>query len=287
MTVTYPFNQLAHLKPGDHLCSLYEQEEEQAALFTSFLRQGLNQGEKGVYIVDAHTAEEVTNHLRVNGLKAEPYLEKGQLRILPAEATYVKEGVFDPDEMINTLRSETINALEEGYTALRVTGEMTWALRGLQGSERLIEYEAKLNEFFPGSKCLALCQYDRRRFKPELLLDVMVTHPIVAFGAEVYTNPYYIQPENMLGTGFHAATLQHWLKTLASQPYQLGDIIVNKREDSISQAGKHAELVRGILKRHGILIRKITVVDEPEKPLAAVFEIICREVLEKNRKKAD
>jgi hypothetical protein len=51
--------------------------------------------------------------------------------------------------MIALLESETEQALADGYAALRVTGEMGWALRGLPGSERLIEYEAKLNRFFP------------------------------------------------------------------------------------------------------------------------------------------
>jgi len=29
-------------------------------------------------------------------------------------------------------------------------------------SERIVEYEAKLNTFLPGSQCLAVCQYDQR-----------------------------------------------------------------------------------------------------------------------------
>jgi hypothetical protein len=58
--------------------------------------------------------------------------------------------------------------LVEGYPALRVTGEMTWALRGMPGFERLVEYEAKPNESIPGNKCLAICQYDRRCLAPEM-----------------------------------------------------------------------------------------------------------------------
>jgi len=65
----------------------------------------------------------------------------------------MQQGLFDPDGMIVLLRVETERALAEGYPALRVTGEMSWAPRGLPCSERLIEYEAKLNEFFPGGNC--------------------------------------------------------------------------------------------------------------------------------------
>ncbi|GAG34605.1 unnamed protein product, partial [marine sediment metagenome] len=135
-------------------------------MLTPFVRHGLERAEKVLYIVDARGAETVLDYLRDDGLDPEPYLASGQLTILTADDTYLKQGVFDPDGMIALLQTETERALAEGYAALRVTGEMSWALRGLPGSERLIEYEAKLNEFFPGSKCLAICQYDRRAFDP-------------------------------------------------------------------------------------------------------------------------
>ena len=47
------------LVPGDHLCHIYETEEEHRTWLMPFIRQGLKRGEKVVYIVDAHTPEEV------------------------------------------------------------------------------------------------------------------------------------------------------------------------------------------------------------------------------------
>jgi PAS domain S-box-containing protein len=208
---------LAGLKPGDHLCCLYETEQEHQAVLTPFLRQGLERGEKVLYIVDAHAAEAVLGYLRADGLDVEPYLACGQLAILTSDETYTREGVFDPGEMIALLKAETEATLAEGYPALRVTGEMTWVLRGLPGSERLIEYEARLNEFFPGSHCLAICQYDRRRFKPALLLDVLHTHPIAVVGTGVYDNFYYIPPTELLGGDLPATELRHWMQNLAKR----------------------------------------------------------------------
>ena len=203
------------LAPGDHLCCIYETEEEHRAVLTPFLRQGLERGEKVVYIVDARTAETVLGYLRDDGLAPEPYLERGQLTILTRDDAYMREGVFDPDGMIALLRTETEQALAEGYSALRITGEMTWALRGLPGSERLIEYEARLNEFFPGSRCLAICQYDRRRFDSEVLLDVLRTHPIAVIGTEVYDNFYYMSPAELLGSDVATAELRRWVQNLS------------------------------------------------------------------------
>ena len=216
MTADFPHT-IADLGSGDHLCCIYETEEEHQAVLTPFLRQGLERGEKVVYIVDARTAETILGYLQDTGLDVEPYLVRGQLAILTRDDTHVREGVFDPDEMIALLRAEMEGALAEGYPALRVTGEMTWVLQGLPGSERLIEYEARLNEFFPGSQCAGLCQYDRRCFDPAVLLDVLRAHPIVILGTVVYDNSYYIPPAELLGGDLSPVMLRHWLENLAER----------------------------------------------------------------------
>lgn len=182
------------ISKGDHLCCIYKTEEEQREVLTPFLRQGLEQGEKVLYIVDSHTPDTVLSYLRNDELDVEAYLPSGQLVILSSDDFYMHRGLFDPDRLIALLEQETDRALAEGYPALRITGQMTWSLRGLPGCERLIEYEARLNEFFPGSQCSAICQYDRRRFSPEVLLKVLGTHPISIIGMDIYDNIYYIPP---------------------------------------------------------------------------------------------
>lgn len=217
-TLTHSLHTIVDLKPGDHLCCIYETEEEHRVVLTPFLRQGLERGEKVLYIVvDAHTTEAILGYLQDGGLDVEPYLAGGQLAILTHDDTYMREGVFDPERMVALLRAETKRTLDEGYPALRVTGEMTWALRGLPDSERLIEYETRLNEFFPGSKCVGLCQYDRWRFDPAVLLGVLHTHPTAVIGAEVYDNFYYIPPAELLGRDIPTAKLRHFLEKLAER----------------------------------------------------------------------
>jgi PAS domain S-box-containing protein len=205
------------LVPGDHLCCIYETGEELQTWLTPFIRQGLEHDEKVIYILDARAAEEVLNYLLDDGVKTESYLERGQLIILTVDETYMREGIFDPDNMIAFLRDQTKQALNEGYAALRVTGEMTWGLKRVAGSERLIEYEAKLNEFFPSSKCLAFCQYDKRRFAPEILLDVLTTHSIAVIGREMFDNFYYMPPEDLLGPDPAEKRLKNWLDSLVER----------------------------------------------------------------------
>jgi PAS domain S-box-containing protein len=208
---------LTALQPGDHLCCLYATEAEHRAVVTTYLRAGLERGEKILYIVDSHTAATVLDYLRADGVAVADHQARGQLTILGSEAAYLRTGVFDPAGMIALLRAETERAVADGFPALCVTGEMTWALRGLPGSDRLIEYEAHLNDFLPDSRCVALCQYDLRRFEPTVLLDVIRTHPRVVVGEVVCDNPYYVPPATLLGADRAAADLHLWLQNLTAR----------------------------------------------------------------------
>lgn len=229
MKSTFLLRTLTKVGPGDHLCCLYETDEEHRALLTAYLRQGLERGEKTIYILDESTAGIVQGYLQDDGMDVETCLENGELSIIGVEEAYMKEGVFDPDRMIGLLRKETELALADGYSALRVTGEMTWALRKLSGSERLIEYEAKLNEFFPASQCVAICQYDRRRFKPAILLDVLSTHPIAIVGNEVFDNFCYLPPKDFLGPDREKAELERLLNNLID-PKLSGKAVLESEE---------------------------------------------------------
>jgi hypothetical protein len=189
---------ISRLHPHDHLCLIYETQEEQFAAVVPFVKAGLERREKCLYIVDDNTASAVLEAIRAGGVKVDSALQSGALVIFTKQDTYLKDGRFDPDRMICMLKAATDQARQEGYSALRVTGEMTWVLGGGPGVERLMEYEAKLNYFFPANSALAICQYNRMRFRPEVIIDVLSTHPLAIFGGLVCRNFYYMPPDEFL-----------------------------------------------------------------------------------------
>lgn len=182
----------------DHLCLIYETTEEQFAAIVPFVRLGLERGEKCVYVADDNTSGEVLEQMKRGGVDVASALESGALSVITKKEAYLKQGYFDPDWMIQFLKEVTDGAKAEGYTGLRVTGEMTWMLGGDPGSERLIEYESKLNYFFPENDVLAICQYNIGRFSPQIIMDVIRTHPMVLYRGQVCRNLYYVSPDEML-----------------------------------------------------------------------------------------
>jgi two-component system cell cycle sensor histidine kinase/response regulator CckA len=202
------------LESGDHLCSICKTEEENRALLTPFLKGGLEQGEKVLFFLHSYSTDEIVSYLGSKGITVDSYLNKGQFRVLSAEEVYLKGGTFEPDAVISLLRTETDRALQEGYSALRVTGDMGWASDNSIDPVRLIEYETKINQFFTGSKCMALCQYNRKRYEPSLLFSVLTTHPIAVVGAEIFDNVLYQPVTDFADSGIRTSTLDIWLDNI-------------------------------------------------------------------------
>jgi PAS domain S-box-containing protein len=246
---------IQRLRLGDHLCCIYENDEEHRAILTPFIRSGLEREHKLLYVVDARTAETVFGYLEQDGLDPEAYRRSGRLVVADSRETYTRGGAFDPDSMLELLQAETDKAMAEGYEALRVTGEMSWALRGLPGSERLMEYEGKLNQFFPDKPCIGMCQYDMRRFEPEVLLDVLATHPIAIVRTQAFDNMYYMPPDEFLGPDRTGAELRRRIQNLEER--QRNEEELRLRE---AEARREAEFSNAILDTAAALI----VVLDPE-----------------------
>jgi hypothetical protein len=201
-------------KPRGHLCQIYATPEEWRAAVTTFLITGLKQGEKCHYVVDTHTADQVRALLHEEGVDVTTAEASGQLAIFHESETYTRGGLFDPDQMIASLIAAAEAAVSEGYSAVRGAGEMSWVLRGHPGSNRFVEYEAKLNrDVFPRYPVTGLCQYEWQRFGLPLLLDVICTHPTIMLGTTAYDNPYYIPAADFLSRKHPLADLQHWMET--------------------------------------------------------------------------
>lgn len=205
---------LHDLERGDHVCMVYDNQAEQMAAAIPFILHGLTARECCIYIADDRSVEGVLAALAGRGINVARERDRGALQILTERESYLKYGQFDPSEMVDTLSRATEDAVRRGFEGFRVTGEMTWALGDETGCDRLIEYEALLNRFFPGSKATAICQYNRQRFSPTIIRDVLRTHPHVVLGNNLCTNLYYEPPEFLLQGGNEAERVEWMVRQL-------------------------------------------------------------------------
>lgn len=208
---------LATVQDHRHIALIYETEEdwEQAAI--PFLAEGLSDGEKCMYITDSRSSGEVCSLMRQKGFDLPALMSTEQLVMVNQSDVYTQAGCFDPDRMLGILDTATKKAIEQGFRGLRATGEMSWALRGCKGSERLMEYESGINAVLsPKFPFKTICQYDMRKFGGGALKSVILTHPFIIWKGRLLANSYYIPPETYLTENRENLELRNWMEHLHS-----------------------------------------------------------------------
>ncbi len=212
--------EFAKLRQGDHLCPIHDSLAEQTASAVVFIVTGLRSGERCLYVANDSPFEELVRRFDALGVNVAEETEKGSLSILTQHDVYLREGKFDVCGMLDFLAECESAAVADGYAGLRFQGEMTWALDANLEGDRLIEYEALLNEFLAKHRAVIACHYLRARFDPTLIHDVLVTHPLVAIGDLVCPNPYFqppeliLRPEPMAVSEFKRKRLDWWIERL-------------------------------------------------------------------------
>jgi hypothetical protein len=164
------------LMPRDHACLMFSNPRRWHDFVVSFLLKGLARWERCLYITALRGPDPMRRILAEADPALKAALQSGQLLVVHFSQAYTPEGVFEPEVTMQNLAKTVHKALKLGYQGLRVTGEMHWASYRPPGYTRLAQYEAMLNPFFQEQPCLAVCQYDRALFAPQLLDEIAALH---------------------------------------------------------------------------------------------------------------
>jgi hypothetical protein len=143
------------------------------------VRNGLTRGNKVLYLCDDEPPH-FARKLESWDPRIEPAMESGQLELRCAQDAYLPDGSFRTDRMLETLKQEQELACARGY-ALSVTGEMTWALAGAAGSDRLLDYELSVTAI-TADDTVMFCQYDQSRFDEA---DTSTTEIVAAHAVDI------------------------------------------------------------------------------------------------------
>jgi signal transduction histidine kinase len=205
---------LEQLAPHDHQSLIYESPEDHFAVAIPFIRIGLDRGQKCIYIVDDGTEAVVRDAMYAQGIDVERAIATDSLVLETKDGAFLKHGSFDPEWMPTFWKDATAEAIHQGFSALRATGETEWVLCGAPGLDRWMEYESRLTQVLADLNCFALCQYNRQLLPPELVVDVIHTHPTVIYRGVVCRNMYHVPPDEFLGTNQRAREAERLLTTI-------------------------------------------------------------------------
>lgn len=179
---------------GTHICYLYNDDEERRRILPLFARHALLEHECFHYVADVQSSAELPRVMCELDLASAERDLTHRIAMATAPEGYYPEGRFDPDEMLARLRASYEQALAEGYAGARFAGEMTWALRGIPGADRVIECESRINDLVREAPVTVMCQYDLRQFDGAMMFDIMSVHPVLVVAGHILRNPFYQHP---------------------------------------------------------------------------------------------
>lgn len=233
----------------DHFAIIYDHPDEQLDFIVPYLRLGLEQGEKSIFIYDDNSPETVRAAMERHGIDVAAAIASGALAIITKSDAYLKNGDFDPDWMIDFLGQAVETAKSEGFSRVRASGEMTWALAPAgHAHNRLIEYECKLNKLFPACDMGGICQYNRRRFQAKTLMHVIQTHSRIVFRGKVCENPWYLPVEVLEADGQETSAailrlLESMEETTRLRRALAAETEALRRSEKLAAAGRIAAVV--------------------------------------------
>ncbi|WP_131737246.1 MEDS domain-containing protein [Actinomadura roseirufa] len=170
------------IRPGDHAWLAFSGEPERDRVIGAFVRDGLDMNEKMVYIADDE-ARQLLGVLPRHGYDLPALMRGGQLSFIPREeACMDSRGRFDAGRMLQTLAQQVDEAFDQGFRAVRMTTDLTWALSepGRPTLNQMLGCEHRLGEnVFSTSMTMAICQVDRRCCSKEDLAALGDSHEIV------------------------------------------------------------------------------------------------------------
>src|SRR6266478_8257506 len=181
-----------------HICAFFNSIDEEHRVLRSFIKEGLDRGEKAFHVVDPELREKHLKLLAGAGINVPRAIDTGQLEVRRWQDAYLRGDHFDQNAMLALIEEVLQSADTDGYPLTRLLAHMEWALLDKPGVDNLVEYEARLNYVLPKYNDPVVCTYDLSRFGSSVAMDIMRTHPVVIIGGVLQENPFFVPPDQFL-----------------------------------------------------------------------------------------
>jgi transcriptional regulator with XRE-family HTH domain len=168
----------------DHHLLTYGSDEDFLAATVPFLARGIERSEAVLAVTT----------------QANIALLRGSLDSRSAEVAFADSSDWysSPIEAMRRYLTFVKERFESGAMWIRIVGEPVWAGRSDAEVIAWTRYESLLNLVCASLPVTILCPYDARVLPAVVVADARRTHPVVANGTHVTTNPAYWKPEDFL-----------------------------------------------------------------------------------------
>ncbi|MBS0204200.1 MAG: MEDS domain-containing protein [Planctomycetes bacterium] len=196
-TAPIPFagSQLGEVR---HVCAFFNSADEEYRVLLPFIKDGFECGHKAVHVVNPNRCQDHLQQLTAAGIDAPAAQRSGQLELRTNVETYLRDGRFDQDRMLEEFELLSSGNDKAGYPLSRIVCQMDWAADVRSQIDNLVEFESRVNDVWRCHEDAVICVYDLAKFGGDTVIDIMRTHPMVIIGGILQSNPFYVPPEEFL-----------------------------------------------------------------------------------------
>ncbi len=194
-----------HVEVSRHKCLIYDgQPAEQLPVVVPLLMDGLRDNWRCLYLGSPDTVRMVDAELVARGVDTASAIGRSALSF-SSDRDHLVGGVFEPRAMIDGLCASIDSALKDGFEGLCATGDMRWELGDDRNFDRLLEYEALLEQVFRERPLRGICQYRRDILPARATRDALLSHRAAYLGHELNEDNLFYVPPDLLLDGEDAA----------------------------------------------------------------------------------
>jgi hypothetical protein len=181
-----------------HVCAFFNSEDEEYRVLLPFIKHGFECGDKAVHVLDSEQHHAHLQRLAAAGIDAVAAQHRGQFELRSNTETYLRDGRFDQDRMLEFFEQLASGNTNSGYQISRIVCRMEWAAEGRSHVDDVVEFESRVNDVWRGHDDVVICTYDLAKFGGDTVIDIMRTHPMIIIGGILQHNPFFVPPEEFL-----------------------------------------------------------------------------------------
>jgi DNA-binding NarL/FixJ family response regulator len=182
-----------------HIGAFFASDDEKYRVLAPFVAEGLSRGERAFHMVNGAGSEVHADRLAQAGVDLHDDGWQGSAEVVAWDEMYLAGGRFDQHAMLERIQRVLRGPAGDGAQATRLVANMEWALEPRPGVDDLAEYESRLNYIDPLFPDVIVCAYNIGHFNARVIVDVMRAHPAMVVGGSLFENPFYVQPDQLIG----------------------------------------------------------------------------------------
>jgi PAS domain S-box-containing protein len=211
----------------DHVAVIYESQQKKVEVLAELCRIGLERNER--CILATVEGKDIGMHLRQAGLDVDSATARGALIIEDVNDLPMKERHFDTHMMISKFEKATADALDNGFSGVRAIGSSFSSAFGSTIS--LHELGSELVRMTTEKNVIVIGLFDLNVQEPEVIINAILSHPIIVLRGIVCNNFFYIPPD-------HFSTP----KGGSPEMYRLMDNLIDVHHNELKLKESHDEL---------------------------------------------